>query len=458
MEFLDIFFDTQGFMPHGSCILWRPEIIYPRIAADLLTGLAYFAAAAGVVVFLIRRKDVPYRPFFVLYGSLIFIACGGTHFMGVWTLWHPDYGIETVIMVITAATSVAASVILWPLIPRLVALPTPALLKQKNQALEREIGERERANAEVRLVNDNLESLVAERTDQLGQANTELQQKVIELHQAHDLLEQRVAERTDELSQSVMALKEAQSRLVEAEKMASLSSVVAGVAHEINTPLGVGITAASLIQDWTDGLAQQYEAGTLERAYLNEYVQDTQQASRSILSNLQRASHQLEDFKQLAADQFIDNNRRFHLKSYLQELLASLDPKLKDIRVRLSCPESLELISDPGAISQVITNLLMNSIIHGFENKPDGEIEIAVTTNDDQITLTYQDSGCGMTAEQLKLIYEPFYTTRRGKGGTGLGMSITYNLITQRLGGQISCSSEPSKGLRISISLAGLVS
>lgn len=454
MDIVQSFFDTQGFMPHGMCILWQADILYTRATAGLLTAIAYFATAAGVVRFLSLRQDIPYRPFFVLYGSLIFIACGSSHLMGIWTHWFPDYGIETVIMVITAVTSIVAAIWLWPLIPKLVALPSPALLAEKNLALEREVISRRDAEARVHELNSQLEAQVQERTQQLADTNQLLQQKLEELNQAHALLEDRVAERTKELKESLIALETAHERLVESEKMAALGGLVSGVAHELNTPLGICVTSTSFIQEQLEDMQVKLKEKALTHSALEDFFLHSNEAISLVLNSLRTADQQVRLFKKLAVSQWSESRESIDIKQFIEIQLDNVSDMLEYMNVQLNCPQSLMINIDTNALSQVLKSLLSNTVSHGYDTTERGNIEISVTSGQQKIYLCYQDRGKGMDEDQVKHVFDPFFTTRRGiKGGPGLGMSITYNLVTQRLGGEIECHSTLQQGVKFIITL-----
>lgn len=285
------------------------------------------------------------------------------------------------------------------------------------------------------------------------------------LQQAYEQLEIKVELRTqdllamneelqavnDELQQALATLQQTQTQLIQAEKMASLGNLVAGIAHEINTPVGVGVTATSHLQKITMDFATLYEAGGLRRQDLQEYLLDCKEATTIIFSNLERASQLIQSFKQVSVDQSSEGKRIFNIKSYLGEILLSLQPKLKRThhKVNITCEENLNINSFPGAFGQIITNLVMNSLIHAYDADSTGKIDIVVEKQGaDTIFLSYSDDGKGMTPETVAKIFNPFFTTKRGMGGTGLGLYILYNIVTQQFGGTIQCVSEWGKGTK----------
>lgn len=250
------------------------------------------------------------------------------------------------------------------------------------------------------------------------------------------------------LQNSLETLLLAQNHLIQSEKMTALGNLVAGIAHEINTPLGIGVTATSYLQQKTHEIHNLYSSGKMTRSDLERYLHTTEESTAMILGNLSRAAEQIQSFKQVAIDQTSDEMHRFNVKSHLHELLLSLHPKLKETPhvVTLHCPEDFEITSYPGAFSQIITNLMMNSLQHGFEYQEQGEITIDIRKEARELHLRYHDNGRGMTEEELAHIFEPFYTTKRGRGGTGLGLHIVYALVTQKLKGQIEYKSAAGTG------------
>jgi signal transduction histidine kinase len=251
------------------------------------------------------------------------------------------------------------------------------------------------------------------------------------------------------LEKTVEDLREAQAQLVEAEKMAALGGLVAGVAHEINTPVGIGVTASSFVQDKTQQMRELEEKQELTADILKNYLQTVAEASHTISTSLGRAVTLVKNFKQVAADQSSETRRRFNLKEYIDTTLHSLGYLLRRTRhtIRNVCPEDLVMDSYPGAFSQIISNLLINSLQHGFEEITEGVIHIEASVDGNHLNLRYADNGRGMENEALRRIFEPFFTTRRGDGGTGLGMHIVYNVVTQTLKGSIHCESSPGAGV-----------
>jgi PAS domain S-box-containing protein len=320
------------------------------------------------------------------------------------------------------------------------------VFKQTQEALEKAYSE--------------VEQRVAERTAELQQEIAERKRAEEMVRKLNEELEQRVHERTKALQESNQALQEslhtlelAQQQLIQSEKMASLGGLVAGITHEINTPLGVGVTAASHLEMQSKTIEQLFLNNEMKRSDLEHYLHTASESSHIILRNLERASEHIQSFKRIAVNQTHEERLRFKFKPYLDDILTSLRPQLKRVkhRVTVTCPPELEIISYPGVFSQIISNLILNSLIHGFEGIEQGEILLDVTEQDAYLIIKYRDTGKGMDKNTVKRVFDPFFTTRRGQGGSGLGMYIVYNLVTQKLHGHIVCKSQPGQGVKFTI-------
>jgi signal transduction histidine kinase len=266
------------------------------------------------------------------------------------------------------------------------------------------------------------------------------------IRKAKDSLEARNAA----LNQALTQLQEAQSELVRQEKLASLGRLVAGVAHEINTPLGICVTATSHLVEELRLTRAELADGLMTEESLQSFFDVIDQSLRIMTTNTQRAAALVRSFKQVAVDQSSDDIRSFNLGSYVSEVLLSLQPKLKGrpVTVDVDCPKDLVLESFPGAVSQILTNMLVNSLVHGFERDQPGRIRIHAALDADMVVFEYGDDGAGMDADTLAKLFDPFFTTRRGNGGSGLGAHILYNLVTGALGGTLRVESSPGKGLQ----------
>jgi len=266
-----------------------------------------------------------------------------------------------------------------------------------------------------------------------------------EIRRAKDALEEQNAA----LENALTSLRDAQGELVRQEKLASLGRLVAGVAHEINTPLGICVTATSHLVEELKLTREDMASGALDEDGLNQFFDIIDQSLRIMTTNTQRAAALVRSFKQVAVDQSSDDIRSFNLRKYLDEVLLSLQPKLKGkpVTIDIDCAENIELASFPGAVSQIVTNMVVNSLVHGFEEGQPGKITITGKVDGDFVDFDYSDDGIGMDNALLAQLFDPFFTTKRGSGGSGLGAHILFNLVTGALGGTVKVVSAPGMGL-----------
>jgi len=281
-------------------------------------------------------------------------------------------------------------------------------------------------------------------------------------HELNKNLEQKVQNRTldleesnDELEQTITNLKNMQEKLIESEKMASLGGLVAGVAHEINTPVGVGLAGITHFLELTKNVKNDYENNSLSEDRFEKYLDSSSKIADLIHSNLERTAQLVQSFKQVAVDQTNEIKRDFELNQYLEDIVLSLSNviKIKKITIKIDADEKITISSYPGFFSQIITNLIMNSVKHAFQDKENGHINISIHKKDDKLDLLYEDNGKGISKENLGQIFDPFFTTNREDGGTGLGLNIIYNIITNQLKGSITCTSKINRGTMFTISL-----
>ncbi len=266
----------------------------------------------------------------------------------------------------------------------------------------------------------------------------------------YQTLEQKVEERTAQLNAKIEELLQTRNELVQSEKMASLGRLVAGFAHELNTPIGVAVGAASHLQERSYFLNRLLEQEEVDEEELVSALDTVDEAATLTLSNLKRAAELVKSFKRTAVDQTSEERMKFEIKTTIEDIVRTLHNKFKStaIEIQLDCPNALIIYSIPGTIGQLITNLMMNSLIHGFEEgKKGGVIKIIVRLKNKRLHIDYSDTGKGITPEALEKIFEPFFTTRRAKGGSGLGMYICYNLVKSQLNGTMSCKSTLGEGV-----------
>ena len=278
------------------------------------------------------------------------------------------------------------------------------------------------------------------------------EQKTAELARANQELartNQALIKTNKNLSNSLEKLNDTRDQLVQNEKMASLGGLVAGIAHEINTPVGIGVTAASHLQDKIAAFRQKFSEGAITKTEFNQFLELSDETCTILHNNLQRAARLINSFKQVAVDQTSEDLRQFNLQHYIDEILLSLRPKLKKskVQITLDCPADLEILSYPGAISQILTNFIVNSLLHGYDAQDNGHILIRVIEEENGLLLRYCDDGCGVPADTLPKIFDPFFTTRRSEGGSGLGLHLVYNLVSRQLQGRIRAYANQPRGL-----------
>ena len=259
-------------------------------------------------------------------------------------------------------------------------------------------------------------------------------------------IREKVIEKTSQLAQ-------AQEQLVQAEKMASLGSLVAGISHELNTPIGIALTASTSLHSLTEDIKTQLSNNGLKKSALNRYVDQASSATDLIESNINRATELITSFKQVAVDQTSERRRKFNLGQSIEDVVKTLTPKLKITTHSISVEihHDIEMSSYPGPLGQVLTNFITNTLIHGFENQSNGHIHISGVCENEQLILRYSDDGCGINEQELAKIFDPFYTSKLGKGGSGLGLNVVYNLCTGILGGEIEVANE--QGLTFTLRL-----
>ena len=275
------------------------------------------------------------------------------------------------------------------------------------------------------------------------------------LKQHSEDLETTVSERTQELTESLNQLQAAQSQLIESEKLAALGGLVAGVAHEVNTPLGVAVTAASILEEALTDMQTQFNNETMTSDGLQEMIQTALDSQLMLSSNLNRATKLIKDFKMTVVDQLSENCCEFNVYEVIHALIESLVPETKKIPVSpvLTCPKKLIMNSLPGVLTQVLSNLIFNSAKHAFEQVPQPKINIIVYQHEELVIVEYRDNGTGVPENLHQRVFEPFFTTKRGQGGTGLGLNIVYNLVTRKLLGRLEFISSLGQGVQFKLYL-----
>ncbi len=318
----------------------------------------------------------------------------------------------------------------------------PESVARDLQRLQAELSETQAQNRDLSAQLSKLresEQAVADANVKMAELYMELEDKTTELE-----------DRNTELLALNQQLHDAQEQLVQSEKMAALGQLVAGVAHEINTPIGVSVTAASHIEKTCKELKDMVESGQIKRSVMMRLTENLSESSQLILNNLHRAAELIQSFKKVAVEQGQSDIVRFRLDEFLHEVMTSLTPEFRKtaLTYEITGPTGLELSSIPSALSQIIINFVMNSLKHGFpdHSQPGQMILKYELIGGGRVRLTYRDTGQGIPPDILPRIWDPFFTTKRGEGGSGLGLHIVYNIVTQQLQGTIRCESEPGQG------------
>lgn len=292
---------------------------------------------------------------------------------------------------------------------------------------------------------------VAKLLQELEDANATLERRILQRTQQLETLNAELQHRLEELEMT-------RNELIRSEKLASLGELVAGIAHEINTPLGVSVTAASFLEMLVSDIKKTQPVDGMLAAR-QETVDRIGTTSKLILSNLDKATRLIRSFKQVSVDQTSDAVRDFDLDAYMTELIVSLTPSFRNTGhvVENRIPAGIRVKSYAGALAQIVTNLMMNAILHAFPEGRKGTIRLEGRSDGEHFTLIVTDDGVGMEPAVREKIFDPFYTTKHNAGGTGLGLFIVHNLVQNQLKGQIRCESKPGEGTRFTLTLPAQV-
>jgi signal transduction histidine kinase len=268
--------------------------------------------------------------------------------------------------------------------------------------------------------------------------------------------EQALREAKERADAALAQLRRAQADLIQSEKLASLGQIVAGVAHEINTPVGIALTTATTLGEEVKSFGAVAESGQVPRARFLHFVERVREGAELLYANLTRAAVLVQSFKQVAADRVSSERRAFLMDEWARELLTSLRPVLRRAgqEVELTCPPGLLVDTYPGALAQVLTNLVMNALTHAFAPGTTGRLTLAIDkASADMVRIVFADDGRGIAPENLGKVFDPFFTTARNRGSTGLGLHIAFNLVTGPLEGKIDVASRPGEGTRFVLML-----
>jgi signal transduction histidine kinase len=317
----------------------------------------------------------------------------------------------------------------------------------------------------LRALMSTMDSIVSGRYGQTVR-DTEARDEIGEMARAVDIFrENAIARRQAEIElqaakenaeTALRELQETQQSLIEAEKLAALGGLVAGVAHEVNNPVGISLTVASSFARRCDQFSAEVRDGAIRKSKLDEFISGSQEAAKQLVANLNRAADLIQAFKQVAVDRSHAERRVFELGEATEQIVASLLPALKRSQISLTVEITEEIMMDsyPGPYGQVLTNLVLNALVHAFPERRAGSMYLsAKRVTPDQVELHFADDGIGMSDDVQRRAFEPFFTTRRSRGGTGLGLHIVYNLVTHRLGGRLRLESAPGRGTSFRIRL-----
>lgn len=265
----------------------------------------------------------------------------------------------------------------------------------------------------------------------------------------------KVQDQADELKEALDKLDKMQEHLIHSEKMVSIGSLVAGVTHEVSTPIGLGITGMSHFLHQTKKLRKLYDAQEMSQDDFENYLRDAEKTADIVYTNLLNATNIIKSFKRISVDQSSEQKYKFNLGEYIDEVIISLHNKIKHTKIKVinNIDSKITLDSYPGCFAQIFTNFIMNSLIHGFKEGEEGTINIDAMVDGDSVKIDYRDDGCGIPSENINKIYEPFFTTKRNEGGSGLGLQIVHHLVTKELKGEIFVESKEGNGVHFSIVL-----
>ncbi len=416
------YFDTDGFMPHGMCLQWRPDVFWLNLVSDSVIALAYYSIPFALIYFAGHRRDLAFRPVFFLFGIFI-LACGTTHLMGIWTLWHPDYAVEGLIKAVTAIASIGTAIVLWVLMPQALRLPGPAQLAGVNRELSRQIEERRQAEVAVRRLNEDLEERVRRRTAELESANRRLRREIIERRRIE-------AELRDAKEQAERASH-------------TKSDFLAKMSHELRTPLNaiIGFSEMSMNQMYGDMGSPKYV----------EYARDIHLSGTHLLLLI----NDLLDLARIESGRLELVEAVVDIRQELEESVRFVRRRAEESRLTLSTSVTTEhpfLRADRRALKQILLNLLSNAVKY----TPAGG-GVGVMVEEDaagDLLIKVIDTGIGMSEQEIPRALEAFVQIARGyaQDGTGLGLPIVKALVEMH-GGTLEIASAVGEGTTVTVRL-----
>jgi signal transduction histidine kinase len=417
------FFDSKGFMPHGMCLLWRPDILWTHIVSDSLIALAYFSIPAAIIHFARRRQNFPYVWVLYLFGAFI-VWCGITHLASIMTFWVPAYGVEAAAKVITAAVSMTTAIMLWPLMPKALRIPSIGELKAKNDELEREVVERLSVERRLQELTSSLERRVNSRTRELTEANAHLAQEILRRKQGEQEL----------------------LRAIAAADAASNAKTVflAGMSHELRSPLNAILGFAQMLE--------QVRPQGLD-AQQREYLANIQTGGSLLLELIER----LLDLSMFESGQTDIRVEATDVAACIEKARTILDPMARRAEVCLAIAKptdgDIAALADPMRLLQIIVNLGSNAIKY---NRPGGRVDIeARQASPDSVTIKFADTGIGIPAHLQPQVFQSFNRLNQnesGVQGAGLGLALSKRLA-QAMGGDITFASVEGQGTEFTLTL-----
>ena len=411
---------SSDFMPHGMCYLWQPDIIWLHVISDSLIAVSYLVIPLALVHFVRKRPDLPFHWMFLMFGAFI-VGCGATHVMEVWTVWNGTYRLAGVVKALTAMASMATAALLIPLIPRALALPSPAQLHAANEELEREVAERRRAEAALQAARDELEVRVHLRTAELARANEELKAEILHAQRAE--AERRRAEQD---------LKTIQDELAHVSRLTTMGELAASIAHEVSQPLTAVITNANACLRW---LAADPPNLDEARDTLTRILRDGRRASDVI----QRIRALLKRRAPESVPQDVNE--------LIREVLALVQDALRTAQVSAQVElggNVPAVLGDRVQIQQVVLNLVMNGIeaMREVDDRP-RRLVVGSSPREGEVVVTVSDSGVGIDPDKLGRLFDPFFTTKAE--GMGMGLSVSRSIVESH-GGRLWASSGEASG------------
>jgi len=409
-EFLEKLF-SSNFMPHGHCYLWNPGLIWLHVISDSLIALAYFSIPVTLIYFIQRRRDLPFHWVFVCFGMFI-LACGGTHIMEVWTLWHANYWLSGAIKAVTAMASVPTAILLFQLVPKALALPSP-------EALRLEIAERKRTEQALHQAKDDLELKVLERTAELRKANEDLFAEIAQHKQADE-----------ERKRAQEAYSKAQAELVHVTRVMTMGELAASIAHEVSQPLSGVVINGNTCLRWL--------------AANPPNLDEARQTAQRIVRDGKRAGDVIARIRTLATKSS-STKEPMNLNQAIQDAIGLIQDEVwrKGVKLRTDLANDLSpVMGDRVQLQQVSLNLIKNGVeaMITVEDRP-RELVIKTQNDEDQVRVEVQDSGIGLDEEIMQKIFEAFYSTK--PEGMGMGLSISRSIVENH-GGRLRAT--PNNG------------